>query len=142
MNTEPPVEPPIPDEGPEAIAFDPPAPVFLVTEDNVVLTEPLFEIEGNMRVAIPNPWADSEDYAIGVVRGRPGQWMLDVGRSLGKLELMEGGWKCVGLARINAIAQGMALESAGVPLPPPEPKSFTAKLLKRAAKAKKTRKTK
>ena len=134
MNTESPVVEPGPEpEGPDAIGFDPPAPLFLVTEENVAITEPLFEeLSANMRVAIPDPWSKTENYIIGVVRGLPGKWMLDVGSSLGKLELTEDGWKCLGLARMNAIAQGLAIETAGVPAPP---KSFTARLIKRSGRA-------
>lgn len=121
-------------EGPDAIGFDPPAPLFVVNEENTVITEPLRELHRDMRVGIPNPWSDEESYAIGIVRHVSGEWVLDIGSSLGKLELQEEGWVCVGLARMSAIAQGLALDA------PREPKSFTSRLVRRAGKTKRRKK--
>ena len=116
------------DPGPEAMGFDPPAPLFAVDEDNVVILEPLHELSMGLRVAIPNPWAETENYAIGVVRGPPGKHMLELGKSLGKLVQTDSGWVCVGLARMDAIAQGLARDAAA------ESRSFTQRLLKRTGK--------
>lgn len=110
---------------PEAMGFDPPAPLFGVDEDNVVILEPLHELRTSMRVAIPNPWAEEENYVIGVVRGPPGKHILDLGKSLGKLVHTDRGWVCVGLARVDAIAQGLARET---------PKTFTQRLLSKTGR--------
>jgi hypothetical protein len=121
-----------PPAGPEAIGFDPPAPVFRVDESNYAVTDPLYELAAQMRVAIPNPWSKTESYAIGIIREVAGEFVLELGSSLGKLQLLEQGWVCVGLARMSAIAEAMALEMA-----PPEPKKFTDRLLKRAGRGRK-----
>jgi hypothetical protein len=114
---------------PDAIGFDPPAPVFFVNEERTVILEPLTELTRGLSVAIPNPWSETEEWVVGVIRGIADEWVLDVGNSFGKLSFEDGSWKCLGLARLDAIAQGLALESAG-------PKKFTDRLLKRTGKGK------
>lgn len=109
----------IPD-GPDAIGFEPPAVLFAVNEEDTVITEPLLELHQNMRVGIPNPWSEKESYVVGVIRNVNGEWVLDVGSSLGKLELQGQGWVCLGLARMSAIARGLALDEDG---PTPDPRT-------------------
>lgn len=115
---------------PDAIGFDPPAPVFLVDDEDTVILEPLSELSRGMKVGIPNPWSETEEWVIGVIRGISDEWVLDVGNSFGKLALEDGSWKCLGLARLDAIARGLALENA-------PPRKFTDRLLKKAGKGKK-----
>jgi len=117
---------------PDAIGFDPPAPVFFVNDEDTVILEPLQELSRGMRVAIPNPWSETEEWVVGVIRGIGDEWVLDVGTSFGKLSLEGESWKCHGLARLDAIARGLALEDA-------RPKKFTDRLLKKAGKGKKKR---
>jgi hypothetical protein len=116
---------------PEAIGFDPPAPVFRVNDEDTVIKEDLVELEAGMRAGIPNPWSETENWIIGTIRGVGGEFLIDVGTSFGKLELLEDCWKCVGLARVDAIARGLGLEGSA-----PQPKKFTDRLLKRAGKKK------
>ena len=115
-------------EGPEGVGFDPPAPLFAVDADNVVLVEPLFELAKDMKVAIPNPWSETENYVIGVVLGESGKWVIDFGKSLGKVELGLEGWVCQGLARMSAILDGITQDAAE------EKRSFTTRLIKRTGK--------
>ena len=120
-------------KGPGAVSLDPPALVFMVSPDNIVITEPVFELRHGLRAAIPNPWAETEEYVIGVLRGTNGLFLLELEESLGKLELHQHGWVCTTLARISAVAEGLGFQMAD------ESKSFTERLLKKAAKGKKKR---
>ena len=115
-------------DGPDAMRFEPPTQLYAADEDGVIL-EPVFELKHGMRAGISNPWATEPDrYLVGVIRGLPGRWLLDIGRSLGKIELQEDGFKVTALVRMAAIAEGLALETAE------KTKSFTQRLLKKTAK--------
>lgn len=113
---------------PGAVVLDPPVPLFRVEDHGVVVTS-LQELHTEMRVAVPNPWSDTESYLSGVVVGEPGSFMFEGTEgadALGQLELRESGWCCVAIARKSVI-----IDSIGREIAAKKPKSFTSRLLKR-----------
>lgn len=122
---------PSPTSQPEALKFDEPAPLYRVIDEGTVLIEPLTDLSLNLRAAIPHPWSETEKWIIGTVRGIDTNYFLDVGTSFGKLVLIDGQWKCLGLVRVDVIARSVGLRST----PAPTSKKFTDRLLKRSRKA-------
>lgn len=123
----------LPDDAPSVIPFDPPAPILALDEEGNAVLEPLQTLTAGMRVAIPNMWTEDKDrFITGVIRGRNGVFVLEIGRSVGKVEHYgDEGWRCSALARMSAIAEGLAAMEAI------ESRSFTERLMKKAAKGKK-----
>ena len=116
-------------EEPDALHFSDPVPVYFVNGEDTVITEPLLELKQGMRVGIPNPWSKDETWAIGTIRSLAGEWVLDVGQSLGKLVQGDDGWGCSGLVRLGALAEAITF-----PLPAAGPLRFTDRLLRRRSK--------
>lgn len=125
----------LPEGAPNVIPMDPPAPILSLDDEDKAVLEPLHDIYAGMRVAIPNLWTEEEDrFLVGTIRGRNNVFLLEIGRSVGKIEYYgEQGWRCTALARMAAIAEGLAAMEAF------QSKSFTEKLLKKASKGKKNK---
>jgi hypothetical protein len=113
------------------MAFNPPTPVYDVDAENVVVLESVHELIPGAKVAIENPWSEEDRYLIGLVRGLPGKYLLEIGRSLGTVEKTEEGYVCTALVRMEAVAEGLALEEAE------KSKTFTQRLLSKTSKKRK-----
>lgn len=121
---------------PQAVPFNPSAPLHPVDEEGDAIIEPLTTLLRGQKVAILNPWSEEERYLVGTVRGGPEEFVLEVGRSIGKLsQNEEGQWGCDALVQMGAIASGLAEEAAKATQE--AGMSYTQKLLKRAGKKKK-----
>ena len=101
------------DEPERAIPLSPPHVVFLVDDEGEPVLKPLRRVEDlppNTIACIRNPWR-VEEFAKGTVRGEPGAVVLDLGISLGALELdEEHGWLCPGLVKKQSVFAGLAEE--------------------------------
>ena len=114
------------------VKFDPPEPVYRANENNDVFPEQLIrwdQLFPGVRVGIKSPWEKFE-YLCGVIRGRPGSLVLQVGASFGALEHIEGtGWVCTGLVPQQNIMSELGQKKAAETR-----KSYTDKLVTRTAK--------
>lgn len=117
----------------EIIRFEPPARVYLLDLlGNVLLNERLTkptDLHSGIGVAIPNPWHEGQ-FVPGKAHGEGLQYVMEVGESYASIIFdAETGWVCRGLIKKATI------DAAVVPNPT---LSFTDKLVKRAAKKKRT----
>ncbi len=121
---------------PQAVPFNPPAPLHPVDEEGEVIKEHLTTLVRGQQAALLNPWSEEDRYLVGTVRGGPDDFVLEVGRSIGKLSTNEEGhWGCDALVQMGAIASGLAQEAAKATREAGQ--SYTQKLLKRTGKKKK-----
>jgi len=97
----------------DSVVLDPPQQVYLFDEEGQPVLEPLRRLEDvapGLVVCFRNPWRPDE-FARALVRGQPDAVVLEVGNSLGSLELDdELGWVCRGLVKKHSVFSGLAEE--------------------------------
>jgi hypothetical protein len=95
----------------DSVVLDPPHEIFLLDEEGSPSVDPLRRREDlapGLVVCIRNPWRP-ENFARGLVRGRPDAMVLELGNSLGALEFDEGaGWTCRGFVKKTSVYSGLA----------------------------------
>lgn len=94
---------------PELLIFVPPLPLCALDEEGRAIPDaPVVSLSSGDRVAIKHPWREAR-YLPCVVRGREGEFWLEVGYSLGKLVQYspEEGWCCLGLTHQSDVAKGL-----------------------------------
>lgn len=126
-------------ETPRVLHFDPPQPVYLVDlNGDAMLDEPLLkqtDLHEGIGVAVLSPWK-KERCLPGIARGDGGvQYLMELGDSIASLVFHpERGWGCNALVPKEQIMSGLAKQK----LEEAKSKSFTQRLVKKAAKRPRT----
>jgi hypothetical protein len=121
------------------LAFPEPREVYLLDVHGDAMVEPLLaqaDLWDGAGIAIRNPW-DEDRFAPGVARGKDGRFIMEVGRSFGKLVFHpEHGWYCLGLVNRDEVMAGVTQQriEEEIEVAKEASRSFTKRLVKRAAK--------
>lgn len=124
-------------ESPQVLHFDPLQPVYLLDLNGDAITDSPLRKQGDLHdgigLGIRSPW--KEDRCLpGIARGDGGvQYLVDLGKSLASIIFDEKhGWGCNALVPKEQVMSGLA--KGMVETVKARPRSFTERLVKRAAK--------